>query len=76
MMDKGDSCVAGSLLSAERLPVLEVAKRSGVSRPMVGRWHRRYAEERRRGIAALQDTTSGHGPDILGQGARCRRISA
>jgi DNA invertase Pin-like site-specific DNA recombinase len=32
-------------LSAERLPVLEVARRAGVSRPAVWRWQRRYAEE-------------------------------
>ncbi len=32
------------LLSAERLPVLEVARRAGVSRPAVWRWQRRYAE--------------------------------
>jgi transposase len=34
------------LLSAERLPVPEVARRAGVSRPAVGRWQRRYAEQR------------------------------
>ena len=33
------------LLSAERLPVLEIAKRVGVSRPMVWRWQQRFAEE-------------------------------
>src|SRR5689334_3055217 len=33
------------LLSADRLPVLEVARRAGVSRPMVWRWQQRYAEE-------------------------------
>jgi transposase len=33
------------LLSADRLPVLEIAKRVGVSRPMVWRWQQRYAEE-------------------------------
>jgi hypothetical protein len=37
-------------LSAERLPVLEVARRAGVSRPAVWRWQRRYAEE---GVEAL-----------------------
>ncbi len=30
------------LLSADRLPVLEVAKRVGVSRPMVWRWQQRF----------------------------------
>ena len=33
------------LLSAVRLPVLEIAKRVGVSRPMVWRWQQRFAEE-------------------------------
>ena len=32
------------LLSADRLPVLQVAVRGGVSRPAVWRWQRRYAE--------------------------------
>ncbi len=38
------------LFSAERLPVLEVARRVGVSRPAVWRWQRRFAEE---GIGGL-----------------------
>ena len=38
------------LLSAERLTVLEVAARSGASRPSVWRWQRRFAEE---GVAGL-----------------------
>jgi hypothetical protein len=33
------------LLSAERLPVLEIVKRVGISRPMVWRWQQRFAEE-------------------------------
>ena len=33
-----------ALFSAERLPVLEVARRAGVSRPAVWRWQRRFAE--------------------------------
>jgi transposase len=32
------------LFSADRLPVLQVANRAGVSRPAVWRWQRRYAE--------------------------------
>jgi DNA invertase Pin-like site-specific DNA recombinase len=32
------------LLSAERLPVAEIARRAGVSRPAVWRWQARYAE--------------------------------
>ena len=43
------------LLSAERLPVLEIAKRVGISRPMVRRWQQRYAEEGRKGL--LRDKT-------------------
>ncbi len=38
------------LFSAERLPVLEVARRAGVSRPAVWRWQLRYAEQ---GVAGL-----------------------
>jgi len=38
------------LLSAERLPVLQVARGAGVSRPAVWRWQRRYAEA---GVAGL-----------------------
>ena len=55
------------LFSAERLPVLEVARRAGVSRPAVWRWQRRFAEEgvdgllrdktRRPGKAPLPATT-------------------
>ena len=33
------------LYSAERLPVLEVARRAGVSRPAVWRWQQRYGEQ-------------------------------
>jgi transposase len=33
------------LFSGERLPVLEVARRAGVSRPAVWRWQHRYGEE-------------------------------
>ena len=43
------------LLSAERLPVLEIAKRVGVSRPMVWRWQQRFAEESIEGL--LRDKT-------------------
>ena len=38
------------LLSAERLSVLDVATRSGASRPSVWRWQQRFAEE---GVAGL-----------------------
>ena len=43
------------LHSAERLPVLEVARRAGVSRPAVWRWQQRYAEEGIEGL--LRDKT-------------------
>jgi len=43
------------LFSAERLPVLEVARRGGVSRPAVWRWQRRFAEEGVDGL--LRDKT-------------------
>jgi transposase len=43
------------LRSAERLPVLEVAKRSGSSRPAVWRWQQRYADEGVDGL--LRDKT-------------------
>src|SRR3954466_10407993 len=43
------------LLSADRLPVLEVARRAGVSRPAVWRWQRRYAEQGVDGV--LRDKT-------------------
>ena len=33
------------LLSADRLPVLQVARLAGVSRPSVWRWQRRFAEK-------------------------------
>ena len=33
------------LHSGDRLPVLEVARRAGVSRPAVWRWQQRFAEE-------------------------------
>ena len=43
------------LLSDERLPVLKVARRAGVSRPMVWRWQQRFAEEGLDGL--LRDKT-------------------
>src|SRR6202049_775914 len=43
------------LHSADRLPVLEVARRASVSRPAVWRWQRRYAEEGVHGL--LHDKT-------------------
>jgi hypothetical protein len=43
------------LHSAERLPVLGVARRASVSRPAVWRWQRRYAEKGVEGL--LRDKT-------------------
>jgi transposase len=43
------------LLSAERRPVLDVARLSGVSRPSIWRWQRRYAEQGVDGL--LRDKT-------------------
>ncbi len=43
------------LLAAERLPVLEVSRRSGTSRPNVWRWQQRFAEEGVDGL--LRDKT-------------------
>src|SRR5271163_477648 len=43
------------LLSADRLPVLEVAHRTAISRPAVWRWQRRFAEQGVDGL--LRDKT-------------------
>ncbi len=43
------------LFSADQLPVLEVARRAGVSRPAVWRWQQRYGEEGIDGL--LRDKT-------------------
>ena len=43
------------LFSADRLPVLEVARRAGVSRPAVWRWQARYDEQGVEGL--LRDKT-------------------
>jgi transposase len=53
------------LLSAERLPVLAVARRAGVSRPAVWRWQRRYAEEGVDGL--LRDKTRPPGKSPPGE---------
>jgi hypothetical protein len=39
------------LFSADRLPVLQVARRAGASRPAVWRWQKRYAEASGRAAA-------------------------
>ncbi len=53
------------LHSAERLAVLEVARRAGVSRPAVWRWQLRYAEEGVDGL--LRDKTRKPGRAPLSQ---------
>ena len=50
------------LLSAERLPVLQVAGRAGVSRPAVWRWQRRYTQARVGGSAGDKTRTPGKKP--------------
>src|SRR3978361_2195354 len=50
------------LLSADRLPVLEIAKRVGISRPMVWRWQQRFAEEGRDGLLRVKPGTHGESP--------------
>jgi Homeodomain-like domain len=64
------------LCSAERLPVLEVARQTGASRPAVWRWQARYAEQgvgglarqdaqARRRAAFGQDRRQDFGADLL-----------
>ncbi|TPG52332.1 helix-turn-helix domain-containing protein, partial [Roseomonas nepalensis] len=50
------------LLSAKRLPVLEVARRVGVSRPAVWRWQRRYAEQGVDGLMRDKTRKPGRAP--------------
>ncbi len=51
------------LLSGDRLPVLEVARQAGVSRPAVWRWQQRFAEEGVDGL--LRDKTRKPGKEHL-----------
>lgn len=50
------------LLSADRLPVLAVARGAGVSRPAVWRWQRRYAEEGVDGLLREKTRPPGKAP--------------
>src|SRR6202045_4506940 len=62
------------LLSAERLPVAEVARRAGVSRPAVWRWQRRYGEE---GIdSLLRDKTRKPGRAPLSTGVVAKVLAS
>ncbi|MGH6837179.1 MAG: IS630 family transposase [Methylocella sp.] len=54
------------VFSAERSPVLEVARRAGVSRPAVWRWQQRYGEEGIDGL--LRDKTRKPGRAPLATG--------
>ena len=49
------------LHSTERLPVLEVARRAGVSRPAVWRWQQRYGEQGVDGLSHDKTRKPGHG---------------
>src|SRR5437868_14369147 len=61
------------LHSANRLPVLEVARRASVSRPAVWRWQRRYAEEGVEGLLHDKTRPPGTAPVPLRQPPqRCR----
>ena len=62
------------LLSDARLPVLEIAKRVGISRPMVWRWQQRFAEEGIEGL--LRDKTRPPGiPPVPVLGAKIPPIA-
>jgi transposase len=50
------------LFSAERLPVMEVARRAGMSRPAVWRWQRRYAEQGVEGLVRDKTRKPGRAP--------------
>src|SRR4051812_368302 len=56
------------LYSDERLPVLEVARRAGASRPAVWRWQQRFADEGVEGPAAGQDAATRQGARAAGDG--------
>ena len=51
------------LLSADRLPVIEVARQTGVGRPTIWRWQQRFAEEGVEGL--LRDKTRKPGKSPL-----------
>lgn len=50
------------LYSAERLRVLEVTRRAGVSRPVVWRWQQRFSEEGADGLLHDKTRKPGHAP--------------
>jgi len=61
------------LHSAERRPVLDVARLSGVSRPAVWRWQRRYAEEGVDGL--LRDKTRKPGKTPLARETKAKVLA-
>ena len=62
------------LQSAERLPVQEVARRAGVSRPAVWRWQRRFAELGVEGLLRDKPRVPGKAP--LPSERECRKFRA
>lgn len=50
------------LLSAEKLPVLHVARQTGISRPAVWRWQQRFAEEGVEGLLRDKTRKAGKAP--------------
>jgi transposase len=63
------------LHSAERLPVLEVARRASVSRPAVWRWQQRYAEEGVEGLLRDKTRPPGRSPTPSDQVARVLAVT-
>ena len=63
------------LLSSQRLPVAEVARRAGVSRPAVWRWQARYAEEGVDGLLRDKTRKPGRAPLALKVVARILQLT-
>src|ERR1700712_77130 len=63
------------LSSAERLPVAEIARRAGVSRPAVWRWQARYAEEGVDGLLRDKTRKPGRAPLALKVVARILQLT-
>ena len=63
------------LHSADRLPVLQVAHRAGVSRPAVWRWQQRYAEEGVDGLLHDKTRPAGTAPVPMATVAKVLALS-
>src|SRR6202040_3609236 len=63
------------LLSGDRFPVLEVARRAGVSRPAVWRWQRRFAEEGVDGLLHDKTRPTGTAPVPMATVAKVLALS-